>query len=346
MENAKTPKTRGLTDAGEPEYTRATDRPVLAHHGDPNAEYAALKEDAAVVDLPRKTVLRLTGKDPLGMLGAVLTNKVPEDENLGAYALLLNPKGRVQSDLRALKNAGGMLVVTEPEGAEAAKELLGRYAPFSRVKLEDLSGKEDPWSVLGLYGPRAASLLGNLDLAEHESAEVELGGATVLAAGVAVPVSGFDLFGPADAVDAARESLVERGAVPAGLHAYETARVEAGVPHYGSDVTAQNFPAEAGLLDRAVSFEKGCYPGQETVARMRYRGHANRTLLRLVVRGPAPQPGTSILQGEKAVGTVTSVAPLPVEGKTLALGYLSRNADPNGPLRAGEVSILPAGDGA
>jgi aminomethyltransferase len=347
MENAKIHTPRDLANAGEPTYTPATDRPVLGHHGDPNAEYAALKETAAVVDLPHKTVLRLTGKDPLGMLCAVLTNKVPERESLGAYALLLNNKGRVQADLRVLKDTAGVLVVTEPEGAEAAKELLGRYAPFSRVKLEDLSESEAPWSVLGLYGPRAGSLLGELELAEHETMAVDLGGsldATLLVAGVAVPVPGFDLFGPADAIDAARALLVERGAVPVGLYAYETARVGAGVPRYGSDMTTENFPAEAGLLDRAVSFEKGCYPGQETVARMRYRGHPNKTLHRLAIEGPAPEAGTPIFQGEKKVGTVTSVAHLPVDGRTLALGYLSRNADLDGPLHAGKASVSLAGD--
>jgi aminomethyltransferase len=285
--------------------------------------------------------MRLSGEKAEEMLNSVLTNQVPEEDNLGVYALLLNPKGRIQTDLRVLKSAREVLLVVEPEGAAAAKELLGRYAPFYRIGLEDLSGTEAAWGVIGLYGPRSGELLGGLELAEYESADVTLGGADLLASGVAVPVPGYDLLGPAGALDAAREYLARRGAFPVGLDAYETARVEAGVPRFGSDITPENFPAEAGILDRAVSFEKGCYPGQETVARMHYRGHPNRTLHRFAVEGAAPA-GAEILQNGKRVGQVTSVAPLPVNGEMLALGYLSHTADEQGELRAGEATLRPS----
>jgi tRNA-modifying protein YgfZ len=184
------------------------------------AEYVAFEEGAALVDLSCKTILGLTGNDPIGMLDAILTNDVPKSGARGVYALLLNPKGRIQTDLRILKSAGEVLILTEPEGTAAAKELLGRYAPFSRVTVEDLSEADEPWGILGLYGPRAKQLLDALELAEHESAEVKLGGASILAAGVAVPVPGYDLLGPADALGKAREHLLERGAVPASLGAY------------------------------------------------------------------------------------------------------------------------------
>jgi folate-binding protein YgfZ len=292
------------------------------------------------VDLSNKTILRLTGKDPVGMLNATLSNEVPE-ENRGVYALLLNPKGRIQTDLRVLKSDGDVLIDTEPEGAAAAKELLGRYAPFYRIEVEDLSEADTPWGILGLYGPRAEELLDDLELAEHETAEKTVGGAAVLAAGVAVPVPGYDLLGPADALSAARDHLLGRGAVPVGLHAYETARIKAGIPRFGSDITPENFPAEAGILERAVSFEKGCYPGQETVARMHYRGHPNRVLHRFAVEGTPPAPDTAILQNGKQVGRVTSLAPLPVNGETFVLGYLSRNADTQDSLRAGDATLRP-----
>jgi folate-binding protein YgfZ len=294
----------------------------------------ALREGAAVVDRSGRRILRLTGRDPVGMLNAVLTNDVPEDR--GAYAMLLSPKGRIQTDLRVIKAGEGILIDTEPEGVDAAKEILGRYAPFSRVKLEELS---DSWSVLGLYGPRAAGLLGDLGLAEHQSKEIEIEGRALLCVGVAVPVSGYDLIGPEEALDAARGYLISRGATQADLATYETARIEAGVPRFGADITPENFPGETGVLSRAVSFEKGCYPGQETVARMHYRGHPNKKLHRLVVEGPSPVPGTGILQGEKQVGHLTSIAPLPVSRETLALGYLSRNADVQGELRAGDATL-------
>jgi folate-binding Fe-S cluster repair protein YgfZ len=114
------------------------------------AGYDALKEGAALTDHPGRTVFRLSGKDPVGMLGAILTNEIPKDENLGVYATLLNPKGRIQTDLRILKADGDVFVDIEPEGAPAAKEILGRYAPFSRVSVEDLSESDESWGVLGL----------------------------------------------------------------------------------------------------------------------------------------------------------------------------------------------------
>ena len=301
---------------------------------------AAMRDGAAVVDRSGRTILRLTGKDPAGMLNAILTADVPKEADRGAYAMLLNPKGRVQTDLRVVRAGEEVLVDTEPEGAQAAREILGRYAPFSRVKLEDLSGS---WSVLGLYGPRAKELLGGLEPAEHASAPVEVGGQAPLAVGVAFPVVGFDLIGPADEIGAARTYLIEHGAVLAHPPAYEAARVEAGVPRFGADITPENFPGESGALGRAVSFEKGCYPGQETVARMRYRGHPNKTLYRLVVEGAEARAGAGIVQSGKTVGVVTSVSPVPADGGVLALGYLSRNADVAGGLVSGDARIRVLG---
>src|SRR3990170_1003671 len=309
-------------------------------NSDPRAGYEALKEGAGLVDRSDRTVLRLAGRDPIGMLGAVLTNEVPKEANFGVYATLLNPKGRIQTDLRVLKSGEDVLVDTEPEGEEAVREILGRYAPFSRVEIEDLSTNES-WGILGLYGPRAHELLDNLRLTEHESAEVEVGSTKVLAAGVAALTPGFDLLGSEEALRAVREHLERTGAEPVSPEAYETARVEAGVPRFGADITPENFPAEASILDRAVSFSKGCYPGQETVAKMYYRGRPNRTLHQLEIEGSPPSPGAPIFQEEKQVGTITSIAPLTIDGRALALGYLSRNTQNDAPLSAGAATVLP-----
>src|ERR687889_1496805 len=321
------------------------------NNADPNdlEGYAALRGGAAFVDRSDRKLLRLTGRDPIGMLNAVLTNDVPAREDRGIYAMLLDPKGRIQTDLRVVKAGDETLIDTEPEGAEAAKGDLARYAPFSRVKLEDLSD----WEVLGLYGPRATRLLGNPDLAEHEETQAEIGGASVLVVGVAVPVSGYDLIGPPDALAAAREHLIETGATPAGTDAYETARIEDGVSRFGADITPQNLPGESeNSLERAVSFGKGCYPGQETVARMHYRGSPNKKLYRFELEPgqmESPQAGDEILQDERKVGPIssanvvgrlTSVAPLPVDGMIYALGYLARKADRESPMRAEDAKVL------
>ena len=320
------------------EYTRSAGSSVPAHHGDPAEEYAALKNGAALVE-KAQNILRLSGKDSSGMLNAILTNDVPKEERQGVYAALLDPKGRIQTDLHVLKGGEDILVVTEPEGAEAARSILSRYAPFSRVTIEELSESESPWAVLGLYGPRASGLLGGLELKEHETRTVDIGDTSPLVAGVRHPISGYDLIGPVDQLREALNHLLKDGATLSGNHAYETARVEAGTPRFGPDITPDNFPAEAGILERAVSFSKGCYPGQETVARMHYRGHPNRTLHRLKIEGPPPSPNTPIFQSDKQVGRITSVAPLPVDERTLALGYLHRNAAPYEALRVGQATV-------
>ena len=336
MKNFRDDPPKDLHNTGGTLDTHSPGGPIPDHYGDPVAEYAALKEGAALVDRSDRLVLRLTGKDLMEMLNAVLTNEVPREANLGVYAALLNAKGRIQTDLRILRAGDDILIDTEPAGAGAARQILSRYAPFSRVKIEDLS---ENWGVLGLYGPRAAEILGGLQLDEHESTWVQVGGATLLAAGVAVPMPGFDLLGPADVRRAAGEHLHRIEAKPSGRDAYETARVEFGIPRFGVDITPENFPAEAGILNRAVSFKKGCYPGQETVARMHYRGHPNKTLHRLVIEGPLPPPASPILQHDRLVGKITSIAPLSVDGGGLALGYLSRNADPEAPMQAADASI-------
>src|ERR671910_1512374 len=130
MEDPRRPRLREpRSDASEAVYTRSADRSVTGRPED----------FAALVDLPW-TLMRLSGEKVEELLNSVLTNQVPEESNLGVYALLLNPKGRIQTDLRVLKAADGdVLVAVEPEGATAAKELLDRYAPFYRTSLEDLS---------------------------------------------------------------------------------------------------------------------------------------------------------------------------------------------------------------
>ncbi|MBA2442740.1 MAG: hypothetical protein H0V53_10100, partial [Rubrobacter sp.] len=249
MENRETPATQPPHGAAGTGYTHSGPEPVPAHHGDPAAERGALEQDAAVVDRSARTILRLSGRDPAGLLAAILTNRVPTEEDRGVYGALLDQKGRVQTDLRVLKAGEDILADVEPEGAAAAGEILGRYAPFSRVEVEDLSSSETPWTALGLYGPRAGELVEALygvpaGLAEHETREVALGDGPLLLVGVARPVPGYDLLGPGAAVSAARERLVELGATLTGHEAYETARVEAAVPRFGSDITPENFPGE------------------------------------------------------------------------------------------------------
>jgi hypothetical protein len=156
--------------------------------------------------------------------------------------------------------------------------------------------------------------------------ETKLSGATVFVRRVdwAGPV-GFFVSGPADSAAAAQKSLVSAGAVPCGDKAVEIARIEAGTPFYGRDINDKNFPQEVGRDERAISFTKGCYLGQETVARIDALGHVNRLLVGLCFEGSeAPTPGTELRVGDKTAGTVTSSVYSPRLEAPLALGYVRR----------------------
>jgi hypothetical protein len=136
---------------------------------------------------------------------------------------------------------------------------------------------------------------------------------------------GFFLSASAESVDAVRKALVSAGAVPCGDKAVEIARIEAGTPFYGRDITDKSFPQEVGRDARAISFTKGCYLGQETVARIDALGHVNRLLVGLRFEGSeAPTPGTELRVGDKTAGTVTSSVYSPRLEAPLALGYVRR----------------------
>ncbi|MGI8650639.1 MAG: YgfZ/GcvT domain-containing protein [Rubrobacter sp.] len=302
----------------------------------PNAGLSFFESGTSVVRFTSKKILRLSKKgragDPSGMLDAILTTDLPKDANSGTYALLLNPKGRILTDLTVLKDGEDLLAVVETEGAEAATETLRRYAPFSRVKIEETS-----LVVLGVFGPEAGSVLPVFP-AENASSRVEIGGCDTLVYGVSLPATGVGIIAEAQDSSGITEFLSHSGAEVMSEEHYETARIHRATPKFGADITQESFPAEALLEERAVDFKKGCYPGQETVARMHYRGQPNKFLHRFIVEGEA-RPGASILQEDKAAGYLTSVAPLTVDGKIYALGYLKRRADVAGELIAGDVKL-------
>jgi tRNA-modifying protein YgfZ len=146
--------------------------------------------------------------------------------------------------------------------------------------------------------------------------------------------TGLDLIGPREALERAAEALVSAGAEPAGPEAAEIVRIESGRPRLGADMSEDNFPGEAGIVERAVSFTKGCYVGQEPVARMFHRGHPNRHLRGLKLAAPV-EPGTSLFAGGREVGHVTSASTSPALGP-LALAMVRREVEPGAEVTLGE----------
>ena len=242
------------------------------------------------------------GPDAIGFLQGLLSNDVAAAPvGSGLRALLLSDKGKLQADVRAHRDADdAYTLVVAPAGGGALAAALERYH-FS----EDLE----------LVGPVDAETLtvGGLETLPAAGADLVLPG---LAPGT------WDLVG-ADA----RAMLAAAGLPEAPAEALEVLRVEAGAGRFGQDFTEANLVQEAGLEDVAVSFEKGCYLGQETVARVRYRGHVNRRLRGLRLGAPADEGATVALSGEE-VGRVTSAALSPDLGP-IALAMVRRAAEPD-----------------
>ncbi len=308
-----------------------------------DAQYRQLREECGLVDRSDRAVIAVTGPDAAEYLQGQLTNDV---ESLGVgegqYAALLDRKGHMQSDMRVLRS-GEEEILVEIEGLArgAVVRHLTMYSIGRDVAVADVG---DERAVLSLIGPRSVEFSGSAALPENFCATTGVGGIECLAVGTR---DGIDLIAAARDRGRLREALLEAGAVEVSAAAAEILRIEAGVPRFGAEMGSETMPAEAGIVEDAVSFTKGCYIGQETVARLHYKGRPNRHLRGLRLSGQA-EPGATLLRGEKEVGRLGSVGVSPALGR-IGLAILRREAEPGDELTVGEdgvtaeVTALPFG---
>src|SRR4051812_45786364 len=244
-------------------------------------------------------------------------------------------------DLRVLDFGDELLLSCERVALQPLFNMIRRYKLGSDVELHKRTLE---MGELSLIGPGARGVAGAAGLGpeEHDNVRAELAGHPVVL--VAADL-GVDVFCAAAATSAVRGALLAAGATEVSEAAAELVRVESGRPRYGADLDDSVIPQEAGLNERAVSFTKGCSVGQETVARLYYRGKPNRRLRGLKLSAPV-EPGTPLRLGEKEVGRVTSVAVSPVHGP-IGLALVRRQPQPGSMLAAGageapaEVVELP-----
>jgi folate-binding protein YgfZ len=268
-----------------------------------------------VVDRSERGKLALTGSEAKDFLHGQVTNDILGlTEGHGCYAAFLTHKGKMLGDMRVFDLGDELLLDCERVSLQELFNMIRRYKLGREVELHKRTLE---LGLLSVIGPDAPVLAGP---AEHDNARVTLGGAPVVAVTTDV---GVDLF------FAASDGAAVRGALdfPDGdADDAEVVRVEHGRPRYGIDLDDSVIPQEAGLNERAVSFTKGCYVGQETVARLYYRGKPNRRLLGLRLSEPVA-PGTALTLGEKVVGRVGSVVVSPDHGP-IALALVRREANP------------------
>ncbi|HEY6760746.1 MAG TPA: glycine cleavage T C-terminal barrel domain-containing protein [Baekduia sp.] len=335
--------------------------------------YEACLSGAGLVDRSAAGKLLLVGEQAREFLDGQVSNAVAElAAGHGVYATLLTNKGRMLGDLRVLGvGDDGLLLVTERVALQALfdqlrRGLIGWKAELHKRTLE--------LGLLSLVGPRAEEIaraagLGVPAGGEHDvvglwadgalpstaavlpAAGAEVGGAApvVVTAAVVPPglppsapvvgavvrtAAGLDVFAPAGDVAEVRAALLAAGAVETPEAAAEILRVEAGRPRYGIDLDDGVMPEEAGIVDRAVSFQKGCYVGQETVARLHWKGKPNRHLRGLRLSAPA-EPGTPVRLGDREVGHLASSVISPRFGP-IALAILRREVSPGDHVTVGE----------
>ncbi len=305
-----------------------------------DGQYRLLREQAGLVERSDRGVLVVGGSEAAEFLQGQLTNDIEAlGPNEGCYSALLDRKGHMQADMRVLCQEGPAKsespadrrywIDTEPGATSAVRRHLDMYKIGREVELEDEPGK---WAITSLIGPAAAQLSGVPPVApEHFHRPHERDGIELIA--VATDL-GVDLISAAGDRDALHASLARDGIAEVSAEAAEILRVESGRPRFGAEMSAATIPQEAGINERAVSFTKGCYIGQETVARLHYKGKPNRHLrgLRLEAAASAGEPVS--LDGRE-VGSVGTAVISPAEGP-LALAILRREASPGDRVTVGE----------
>ncbi|HEX7278483.1 MAG TPA: glycine cleavage T C-terminal barrel domain-containing protein [Solirubrobacterales bacterium] len=299
-----------------------------------DAQYRQLREECGLAEDADRGLLVIGGPEAAEYLQGQLTNDVEALEpGDAAYAALLDRKGHMQADMRVLRpgEEPELLLDLEPEGLEAARRHLGMYKIGRQVEVSDES---EGHTLLSLIGPRSVEIAGTAALPESACETTTIGGAQCVAVGTA---SGIDLILATAKREPVREALLTSGAVEVTPEAAEILRIETGRPRFGAEMGTETMPAEAGIVEQAVSFTKGCYIGQETVARLHYKGKPNRHLRGLRFSAPA-QRGAALRLGEKEVGTVGSAALSPALGP-IGLAIVRREAEPGATLTVGEDGV-------
>jgi folate-binding protein YgfZ len=306
----------------------------------PGTEYRTVTETCGMVDRSQRGKLALSGGDAKSFLQGQVSNDVEAlSPGEGCYAAFLTPKGKMLGDLRILDTGDELLLDTERIALQELFNMIRRFSIGYDVELHKRTLER---GLLSLLGPEAAAAAGVKGPgAEHSHELIAVGGVQVRAIRTDL---GIDLLCEAGDLEALTAALSEAGVAAVSEAVAECLRVEQGRPRYGIDLDDSVIPQEAGLNARAVSFTKGCYVGQETVARLYYRGKPNRHLRGLRLTGLAGSGDELAFEG-RAVGRLGSVVVSPRFGP-IGLALVRRQAPVGstvdvGTGAQGEVSELP-----
>src|SRR5712691_8722023 len=326
---------------------------VVLTYSSVTAEYEALRRRAVVVNRSHRLRMRFAGAKASEVLTALVTNDVTAlTPGQGQYAAPLTAKGKVVADVRILALEDGFLTDASPRAREGWYGVVLKYV---NPRLSKYTDESTSLSSLGIYGVQARYVVEEITGIGHSALAIlqpyahvtvaREGASMIVMRSPELGLEGYDLFVPADAFSRVWDASISAHATPAGLAAWEIARIEAGRPEWGIDMDDATIPQEANLEELgAISYTKGCYTGQELVARVHFRGHVNRALRGLRASGTtAPPPKASLFDAtKKAVGDVRSSVSSPRLGG-IALGMVRREVEDGAQLMA-RWSADPAGD--
>jgi len=312
------------------------------HYGDAGKEFGFLADSAGLLDFSPRGRLCLTGADRVRFLNGQVTNQVGTlQPGQGCHAALVGPKAKMDSDLNIHLLENEILLDFEAGLTARVAARIEKYVIAEDVQVVDAA---QFYGLLSLQGPKAGAALSLMGLAgrppkaNHEIArfDSEDFGEAYVARVDRLGAPGFDLYLPADRMPDGWRRLAELtkrlGGGPVGWAAFEVARIEAGVPRFGQDMDATIMPPEAGLAARAMSYNKGCYIGQEIIARIRTYGQVAKSLKRLAITAddPAGAVGAKLRREGKEVGWVTSSCRSPKTCGGVGLGYIRRGSSDHG----------------
>jgi folate-binding protein YgfZ len=297
-----------------------------------DAQYRQLREECGLL-VRERGFIDVIGPDGAEYLQGQLTNDVEAVAvGDGQYAALLDRKGHMQTDLRLIRvGESAILLDLEPAAKDVALKHLTMYSIGRDVQVGDATTER---AFISLIGPRAAEIAGTPPLPEFANEATKLASVDVVAVGTR---EGIDILFPAAERDRVIAALTEAGAVEVSPEAVEILRVEAGIPRFGAEMDAGTMPAEASIVDDVVSFTKGCYIGQETVARLHYKGKPNKHLRGLRLSAAAA-PGAALRLGDKEVGTLGGAVVSPAHGP-IGLAIVRREAEPGTEITVGEDGV-------
>ena len=308
------------------------------------SEYASLRSGALVIDRSDRVRIRFGGTRASEIVTGLVTSDVLALEpGHGQYAAALTPKGKIAADVRIFADQDGLLTDTSARASSHWRDIVTKYVNPRIAPYRDVSAETRD---IGVFGPKArhiiaaatradAVALGALPPYSHISADVA-GGRMLIIRVAEIEAEGYEIIVPSSAEKDLREKLLSNGAIPGSAQTWNVARIEAGRPEWGIDMNDATIPQEANLDSLgAISYTKGCYTGQETVARVHFRGHVNRYLRRVhFVSASIPPTSAELVDDSGAVvGDVRSVAMSPRHGG-VAIAMVRREVAPGATLHA------------